>query len=211
MVKIKICGITNKEDALAAAQWGAEALGFIFYKKSPRDVSAYKAKKIIDALPPFVVPVGVFVNQKEGAVRDIVNFCGITTVQFHGDETPQYCQRFSRLKVIKAFRIHEDFDWKILNDYKTVSAYLFDTYSKEQYGGVGKSFNWQLLPGREFTKPVILAGGLNPENISSAIEIFCPYAFDVSSGVEKSPGKKDPHLLKKIFERIYAINTKGDY
>ena len=202
MVKIKICGITNKDDAILAAQLGASALGFIFYKKSPRYVSPFKVRKMIEELPPFVVPVGVFVNQNEGEVRDIVNFCGISTIQFHGDETPQYCRRFSKYKVIKAFRLKEDFDWKILTEYKTVSAYLFDTYQEDQYGGSGKTFNWDFLKGRKFDKPIILAGGLNPQNIFCAIETVNPYAVDVSSGVENSPGIKDENLLTELFHRI---------
>ena len=209
--RIKICGITNKDDALLAAQLGASALGFIFYKKSPRYVSPFKVGKMIEELPPFVVPVGVFVNQNEGAVKDIVNFCGISTIQFHGDETPQYCRRFSKYKVIKAFRLKEDFDWKILTEYKTVSAYLFDTYQEADYGGTGRTFNWDFLKGKTWDKPFILAGGLNPENVSTAIPTVNPYAIDVSSGVEKSPGQKDPRLLKNFFEKIYSVNTKGDH
>ena len=202
MFRVKICGITNKADAFKAVELGASALGFIFYKKSPRYVSPFKVRKIIEDLPPFVVPIGVFVNQKEGAVKDIVNFCGMTTLQFHGDETPMYCQRFSRFKVIKAFRLKDDFDWKILAEYKTVSAYLFDTYREEQYGGSGKAFNWDLLKDKKFDKPIILAGGLTPMNVSTAIETVYPYALDVSSGVENSPGKKDPHLLQEFFKKI---------
>ncbi len=208
MFRIKICGITNKDDALLAVQLGASALGFIFYKKSPRYVSAYKVRKIIEDLPPFVVPVGVFVNQKEGAVKDIVDFCGITTIQLHGDETAAYCQRFSRCKTIKAFRWKEGFDWNILAEYKTVSAYLFDTYQEEQYGGSGKTFNWDFLKGKKLDKPIILAGGINPKNVSAAIETVNPYAIDVSSGVEQSPGKKDPQLLQELFQKIYPHQEK---
>ena len=203
MVKVKICGITNKEDALLAAELGAWALGFIFYKKSPRAIAPFKARKIIEELPPFVVPVGVFVNQKEGAVKDIANFCGIKTLQFHGDETPQYCKRFKEYKIIKAFRVKEDFDISNLSQFPA-AAYLFDTYQEDTYGGSGKTFNWDVIKDKKFNKPVILSGGLNPENIASAIKEVCPYAVDVSSGVEEFPGKKSEKLLIKFFEILTA-------
>lgn len=193
-VKTKICGITNTEDALLAASLGAWALGFIFYKKSPRFVSPSKAQRIIHALPPFVTPVGVFVDQKEGAVRDIAEFCGINTLQFHGDETPQYCQRFKSYKVIKAFRVHEKFDISNLSQYP-VCAYLFDAYQENVYGGSGKTFNWEIIAGKKLSKPVILSGGLCAENIAAAIGMVKPYAVDVSTGVESAPGKKDEKLL----------------
>jgi len=204
MTRVKICGITNKEDAFLAASLGAWALGFIFYKKSPRDISAYKARKIISELPPFIVPVGVFVNQKEGAVRDIAKFCGITTLQFHGDETPQYCQHFGQYKIIKAFRVKDDFNISNLSQFKT-SAYLFDAYQENTFGGSGRTFNWDIIKDKKLQRPVILSGGLNPDNVASAIETVKPYAVDVSSGVEASPGKKSGKLLQDFFENLRGV------
>lgn len=202
MTKVKICGITNLEDALKAAYYGAWALGFIFYKKSPRYVSPSKARKIIEALPPFVTPVGVFVNLKERAVRDICKFARIQTLQFHGEETPVYCKRFKDHKIIKAFRVKEKFfDISDTVKYK-VDADLFDTYQEGLAGGSGKTFNWDFVKGRKMGRPFILSGGLNPENIKKAIEAVSPYAVDVSSGVEKSPGIKDPRLIRAFFEII---------
>ena len=200
MIRVKICGITNKEDALTAARLGASALGFIFYKKSPRYISPYKALKIIGALPPFIVPVGVFVNQKEGALKEIANFCGITTVQLHGDESPPYCQRLKQFKVIKAFRIKDQIDWNTVNGYETVCAQLFDTYHEKEYGGSGKSFNWNLLNENKMKKPFILSGGLNAQNVVEAINHAKPYALDVSSGVEKSPGVKDSREVRAFID-----------
>ena len=205
MVKVKICGITNGNDARTAVQCGAWGLGFIFYKKSPRSVSPFKAAKIIGELPPFVTPVGVFVDQKEGAVRDIAQFCGLRTLQFHGDETPEYCRRFKNFFLIKAFRVHEDFDFFDPEAYKT-SAYLFDTHQPGQFGGSGRTFPWKILEGRTFSRPVILSGGLNPDNVAEAIQTVRPYAVDVSSGVEISPGKKDDKLLEKFSKKIRDIS-----
>ena len=201
MPRIKICGITNKDDALTAVRLGASALGFVFYKKSPRYVSPYKARKIIEILPPFVVPVGVFVNQQEGALKDIVNFCGITTVQLHGDEPPVYCRRLKQFKLIKAFRIKDHVDWDAVNQYETISGLLFDAYHEDQYGGGGRSFNWDLLNEKKISKPLILSGGLNAQNAVEALNCVKPYALDVSSGVEAAPGKKD-HLMLEEFFRV---------
>ncbi len=202
MVRVKICGITNREDALKAAELGAWALGFIFTKKSPRYISPFKAKKIIEALPPFVTPVGVFVNQSEGAIKDIMNFCGISTIQLHGDESPQMCGRLGKkYKVIKAFRVKEDFNISGLGEYP-VAAYLMDTFAEDSFGGSGKTFNWDILKGRTLPKPVILSGGLNPENVAAAVEALHPFAVDVSSGVEKEPGKKDFGKMEEFFSGI---------
>ncbi len=202
MIRVKICGITNKDDALTAVRLGASALGFIFYKKSPRYLSPDKALKIIEALPPFIVPVGVFVNEKEGALKDIVNFCGITTVQLHGDESPQYCQRLKHFKLIKAFRIKDQIDWDMVNQYETICTQLFDTCHENEYGGSGKSFNWNLLNEKKIKKPFILSGGLNAQNVVEAMNRVKPYALDVSSGVEESPGKKSKERLVEFFEAL---------
>ena len=201
MVRVKICGITNVENAQSAIYAGASAIGFIFHKKSPRCISASKARNIIDQLPPFVTPVGVFVDAKEGAVRDICRFTGITTLQFHGNEEPFYCQRFKGHKIIKAFRVAEDFDFSSIKKYK-VDAYLFDTYSDKALGGTGETFNWNLMKFEKIERPYILSGGLNPANIKEALQVLKPYAVDVSSGVERAPGIKDPKLIRSFIESV---------
>ncbi|MDO8580149.1 MAG: phosphoribosylanthranilate isomerase [Candidatus Omnitrophota bacterium] len=208
MVKVKICGITNKEDALKAAYYGAWAVGFVFHQKSPRYISPSRARKIIEELPPFVTPVGVFVNQNERAVRDVCRFARISTIQLHGDETPLYCTRFRDYKVIKAFRVKDDFNFAQVNQYR-VHAYLFDTYSSQEYGGTGETFNWEILKTQSFEKPFILSGGLNPQNIQQALGTLNPYAVDVSSGVEKSPGIKNPRLVKTFFD-VISFNPATD-
>jgi len=199
MVRIKVCGITNVEDALKAVYYGAWALGFIFTKKSQRYVSPSRARKIVEALPPFVTPVGVFVDQSEKAVRDICTFARIRTVQFHGDEKAVYCKRFSDFKVIKVFRIGNYFPIEQIKKFN-VDAYLFDTYLEGENGGTGKTFNWALLTEHKIDKPFILSGGLNASNIQRALSAVKPYASDVSSGVEKSPGIKDPRLIRAFFD-----------
>lgn len=206
MTRVKICGITSADDAMLAASLGASALGFIFFKKSQRFVSPYKAKKIIGELPPFVTPVGVFVNQKEGAVRDIAEFCGLQSLQFHGEETPAYCRRFNRYKVIKAFRVKPDFDVAVVKEYRpVVSAFLFDTYREDTRGGSGKTFNWKLIAkAKDFGRPVILSGGLTADNALNAINEIFPYAIDLSSGVEESPGKKSRQALENFFAKIFS-------
>lgn len=201
MVKVKICGITNNEDAQKAVYYGAWAVGFVFYKKSPRYVSPSRARKIIEKLPPFVTPVGVFVNQKEKAVRDVCKFTRVHTIQFHGEEEAAYCKRFKEYKIIKAFHVTPDFYFGQIKKYM-VDAYLFDTYQKDVYGGTGMSFNWNVLKDERIDKPFILSGGLNPENVEEAVKITAPYAVDVSSGVEKSPGIKNPRLIRSFLNVV---------
>ncbi len=207
MTRVKVCGITNPEDALKAVRFGAWALGFIFYKKSPRYVSPFKVRKILAALPPFVTPVGVFVDAKEGAAKDILKFTGIRTVQFHGEESPEYCRRFSSFTVIKAFRVAEDFSVSKIVDFPA-QAFLFDTFQKDSHGGTGTTFSWDLIKeAKNYNRPVILSGGLNADNVASALEAVRPYAVDVSSGVEEAPGKKSERLLADFFSRISPAVT----
>ncbi len=207
MTRVKVCGITNTEDALKAVYYGAWAVGFIFHKKSPRYVSPSKARRIIEALPPFVVPVGVFVDQSEKAVKDICRFTRIHTVQFHGEEKPVYCKRFADYKIIKAFRIGGYFPFEQLKKYK-VDAFLFDTYQEGVEGGTGKTFNWKVLVGQKFDKPIILSGGLSAENLQKALDMVAPQAIDVSSSLEKSPGIKSPRLIRNFFEVVKFENRK---
>jgi len=202
MVRVKICGITNERNALAAVKYGAWALGFIFYAKSPRYVTPAKAKAIIQCLPPFVTAVGVFVNEQLNVVKRIAEFCWLNALQFHGDETPAYCRKFKGYKTIKVFCIKDKLDSKNILRYKT-DAYLLDTFHEKLYGGSGKTFDWSLLKSlRKLKVPIILSGGLNPSNVAGAVKTFRPFAVDVSSGVEQSPGQKSQKLLREFFEKI---------
>ena len=210
MTRVKVCGITNLEDAQAAVEAGAWALGFVFYKESPRCVSPSVVRKIVEMLPPFVTPVGVFVNQNAGAVRDICRFTRIQTVQFHGDEKHSYCKKFSHCKIIKAFRVNQDFDIRQVNPYK-VDAYLFDTHQDNAYGGTGKTFNWNIIKDyqSQIKKPFILSGGLTSDNVRGAIEALNPYAVDVSSSVEQSPGIKDRRKMNLFMDMVKFPKTSA--
>lgn len=201
ITKVKICGITNLDDALKAVELGADALGFVFYSKSERYIDPKEASDIISKVPPFVTRVGVFVNEDINTVRSIKNQTEIDLLQIHGDETPEYCRRLGE-RVIKAFRIKDSESFKEIANYNT-DLVLLDAFSDIEYGGTGDIFNWQLLNKAQLKdKYVILSGGLNNENVSEAIKIVRPYAVDVSSGVEEYPGKKDPGKLEKFIEAV---------
>lgn len=189
MVKVKICGITNLDDALQAIDAGADALGFVFYDLSPRCIVYKTAERIIRKLPPFVIPVGVFVNSSADYINTAVDSCGIQIVQLHGDETPGFCKGI-RHKIVKAFRIRDISSLEMIGKYH-VSGYLLDAYVAGTYGGTGLTFNWETARIARQLGPIILAGGLNPGNVRQAVETVEPYGIDVSSGVEASPGKKD--------------------
>jgi phosphoribosylanthranilate isomerase len=207
-VRIKVCGITNEKDAIKAANLGAWAVGFIFYKKSPRFLSPFKAKKIIEQLPPFITPVGVFVNHNQGAIRDIINHTGIRVVQLHGQEDHHFCHRLRRynVKVIKAFSVGPEFSPKDIEPYK-VDAYLFDTFSTEAYGGTGKTFDWNVLRDvKSMNVPIILSGGLNNQNVIEPVNALKPYAVDVNSQVEEAPGKKDHSKMKEFIDVVSYIS-----
>ena len=201
MIRIKVCGITHQQDALVACALGAWALGFVFYKKSARFISPLEARKIIKALPPFVVPVGVFVNENEAKVQQIADFCHLRALQFHGEEPPGYCERFKGYKIIKAFRVKKRLNLTQMGSYEKIHYYLLDTYEPGRRGATGKTFDWEILRNKRFPKPFILSGGLNPRNVAQAFKIASPYAVDVSSGVERSPGRKDERLLEDFFVR----------
>jgi len=201
-VKVKICGITRLEDAIKAVECGADAIGFVFYEPSPRYISPEIAKEIIYAIPPFIVTVGVFVNEDPSKIKEILAITGINVVQLHGDESPRQC--FYWHKVIKAFKIKDKLDIEYIKQYK-VSAYLLDTYDPKAVGGTGKIFNWEVVKNIKDFGPIILAGGLTPENIIDAINIVKPYAVDVSSGVEKSKGIKDHKKLELFIQRAKSI------
>jgi len=202
MVRIKICGITNLEDALLAAELGADALGFIFYPKSPRHVAPETAREIIAQLPPFVAAVGVFVDEATDVVQELAAQVGLDWVQLHGQESPDYCRNLGR-RVIKAFRIKDENSLRLLADYQgAAQALLLDTYKKGQVGGTGEVFDWHLAREAKKFGPIILAGGLNPENVAMAIAIALPAAVDAASGTEAAPGKKDPAKVRAFFEAV---------
>ncbi|MHB8483804.1 MAG: phosphoribosylanthranilate isomerase [Nitrospiria bacterium] len=194
MIKLKICGMTNLADAQMAVLYGADALGFIFYPKSPRRVMVQTVKEIIQALPPFVTTVGVFVNETVETIRETVQQCGLSVVQLHGDESPEFCKRLG-FRVIKAIRVSGPEDLKRIGEYD-VQGILLDAYHPDFYGGTGMPMNWNNLRGIGGGKPVILSGGLTPENVQRAIQTVSPYGVDVCTGVEESPGKKSPEKMK---------------
>lgn len=186
---VKICGLTNKADALHATGSGADAVGLVFYPGSPRCVTGETAREICAALPPFVTRVGLFVNASPKMIRETVLYCGLDVIQLHGDETPEQAD-YSPLRTIKALRVKDSLSLDGHEQYR-VSALLLDTWVPDAYGGSGESFNWELAATVAAQRPVILAGGLTPENVAAAIAQVNPYAVDVSSGVERAPGQKD--------------------
>jgi phosphoribosylanthranilate isomerase len=203
MVQVKICGITSLEDAHTAVDCGADALGFVFYPPSPRYVTPEQAARIIRALPPFVTTVGLFVDVTCDVVNEMVACCGLDRVQLHGRETPEFCRQISR-PVIKAIRIKNAESLSPVPDY-VVSAYLLDAYVEGALpGGTGASFAWELAARAKPYGPIILAGGLTPENIDSAIAQVRPYGVDVSSGVERLPGVKDHQKIRHFITRAKA-------
>jgi phosphoribosylanthranilate isomerase len=204
-MKVKICGITNGADALCAVESGADALGFIFVESSPRCISPADAKAIIRTLPPFVVPVGVFFNANRAAIDGIAEETGIGCAQLHGDEPPEEIGGLT-VPAYKSFRVNVNFDPEILRSYPG-PAYLLDTYAESAHGGTGKTFDWNIAVKAKTYGRIILAGGLNPENIAGAVKKVRPYAIDVNSGVELSPGKKDPQKLRRLFSVLRRIET----
>ena len=206
--KVKICGITRLPDALAAVEAGADALGFMFFEGSKRNIAPAAAAQIIHALPPFVAKVGVFVNASAETVRAVVAECGLDTLQFHGEETPEFCRQFAPLKVVKAFRIQNAESLKPLPDY-AVDAWLLDSHVAGKRGGTGEKFNWDLAcQAKELGRPVILAGGLSPENIADAVQQVWPFGVDVSSGVESAPGQKDAALVRRFVEIVREMEQE---
>jgi len=189
-VLVKICGITNVEDGKEAAEAGADALGFVFCENSPRHISPSQAEAIIKQLPVFIVKVGVFVNAPAALVFQAVSQCGLNLLQFHGDETPDYCTQFGVMSM-KAFRVRDVSSLQRLADYQT-DAWLLDAYSPDRPGGTGETFNWELATeAKSLGRPIFLAGGLTPENVAEAVRQVRPYGVDVSSGVELGLGRKD--------------------
>jgi len=197
--KVKICGITSVADGLAAATAGADMIGLMFYERSPRHLSLDAAREIARALPLTVQKVGVFVNPEPDLVTAAIHACHLNLLQFHGEESPEFCTRFG-LMSIKAFRIREEASLAALPAYAT-DAWLLDAYSPAAHGGTGATFNWELaVKASKLGRPVFLAGGLTPDNVATAIRQVHPFAVDVSSGVEAGPGRKDPLKVRAFIE-----------
>jgi len=201
-VQVKICGITEFEDALGAVRLGVDALGFIF-APSPRRIAPEMARFVIDAMPPFIKTVGVFVNEKAAVIREYINYCGLDLVQLHGDEPPDFCRKLMP-RTIKAIRVKDESSLETCAAYrKTVRALLLDTHVPGKAGGTGKTFDWQLaIKIRAGGMPVILSGGLDPANIEAAIREVRPYGVDVNSGVEERPGKKSFTLMQALMAKV---------
>jgi phosphoribosylanthranilate isomerase len=198
-VIVKICGITSAEDGLAAAEAGADALGFVFYAPSPRAISVEAAAGLVRHLPPLLVKVGVFVNASEDLVIRAIGECGLNLVQFHGDEPPGYCLQFGVMSM-KAFRIRDAGSLDALAAYHT-DAWLLDSCVPDKLGGTGARFDWELASqAKQRGRPIFLAGGLTPENVADAVRQVRPYGVDVSSGVESVPGKKDHRKVKAFID-----------
>ena len=204
--RVKICGITNIDDALAAIDFGADALGFNLYEPSPRYLSASEIKKIIDKLPPFVTCIGLFVNANKASVKESINIADFDLLQFHGDETDDFCHQFSR-PFIKAIRVKKiaEVD-EIAKVFPSCKALLVDAFVAGKFGGTGESLDWDDVPF--VSKPIILAGGLTPLNVKSAIQKVQPFSVDVSSGVEREPGKKDKQLMQSFMSAVKSADAE---
>lgn len=197
-MRVKICGITNVHDALAAAEYGADAVGFVFYRSSPRCVERKTVKDIVAQLPPFVATVGVFADAAEEEIHAALEECGLDLIQLQGDEPPDLCRRLGN-RVIKAIRVRDRSSLNKMASY-SVKAFVLDTFREGQLGGTGETFDWSLASQAKRFGKVILAGGLTPENVRQAIEQVRPYGVDVSSGVEEQVGKKDYLKLRRFIE-----------
>jgi phosphoribosylanthranilate isomerase len=207
--RIKICGITNEADARAAVDAGVDALGFVLYRKSPRYVEPTVVKQIIAALPPLVIPVGVFVNEEAKVVRDLMDDCGLALAQLHGDETASYCLDLER-PVLKAIRVKDRGSFLALAEFQGragVRGFIVDTYSTDAYGGTGRPIDWTLAAEAAQASTVILAGGLTADNVGQAIRAVRPYGVDVSSGVESAPGKKDHQKIRDFVVSVRVVSS----
>ncbi len=205
MVKVKICGITNLKDALKIAKLDPEALGFIFYKKSPRYIDIKEVKKIIQNIPPSIKRIGVFVNEKEHNIKLLAKYLSLDILQFHGNESEEFCKRFKNYKVIKSIRVKDKDSLKDIGDYP-VWGLLFDSFKKNLFGGTAKTFNWKLIKDiNTGKKQIFLSGGLNTRNVITAIKLIRPDWVDVSSSVEVRAGRKDIKKVKKFIEAVRNV------
>ena len=203
-VKVKICGMTSVADALAAAEAGADMIGLNFYDGSPRHITLATAVEISRALPPVVLRVGVFVNPVEALVTRAIAECGLSLLQFHGDEPSDFCTQFG-LMCMKAIRVRDEDSLQQLEHFHT-DAFLLDAHSQTWLGGTGEKFNWDLaIAAQKFGKPIFLAGGLTPENVADAVKKVRPFAVDVSSGVESAPGNKDAAKVRAFIAAAKSV------
>lgn len=204
--RIKICGITRVEDARIAVALGADAIGLVFYAPSPRSVGIAQARAIIAAIPPFVTTVGLFVDPAQDQVESVLRSCPLNLLQYHGDEAPDFCSSFG-LPYIKAARVRADADLvQYLSPYHAAQGWLLDAYHEQLYGGTGESFDWKLIP-RDLARPVILSGGLTPDNVGAAVRQVKPWAVDVSSGVEAAKGVKDAAKIAAFIAGVENENA----
>ena len=203
-IRIKICGITRPSDAIAAVEAGADAIGLVFYKQSPRSVDIATARAIMRVLPPFVASVGLFVDAKVSEITLVLEQLRLTALQFHGEEPPEDCERYG-VPYLKAIRMADDVDLICAQQrYEKAQGLLLDTYQKDRPGGTGQLFDWRRIP-RDLQRPLILAGGLHADNVQAAIAQVRPYAVDVSGGVESAPGLKDPSRMQLFCRRVREV------
>ena len=208
MVKVKICGITNPADAADAVAAGCQALGFVFYRKSPRYIAPGEAARIIRGVPAGIKKVGVFVNASPGTIRKIARQCGLDMVQLHGEESPAACAALRPLKVIKAFRVKGRIDFTVLRRYEP-HAFLLDTYVRSRRGGTGRAFDWKVAAGAgESDRCIFLSGGLNTASVRTAIRLVRPQWVDVSSSVERAPGRKDRRKMQRFVAAVRAAGAQ---
>jgi len=209
MTLIKICGLTNLDDALAAVDAGADALGFNFYRPSSRYITPHAARRIIEQLPDPILTVGVFVNESSEDLKAIAKDAGLKALQLHGDESPDYCRELNDWFVIKTFAVKEGFDETSASRYE-VNAIMLDAGHKELKGGTGQVIDWSIARRvRSQGKPMFLAGGLSPENVSEAIRTVQPYAVDSCSALESAPGTKDHNRVKAFVKVVRSLNLQG--
>jgi len=196
MTRVKFCGFTHQDDVAHAVALGADALGFVFYGPSSRYVSPEHAKTLTQSVPAFVTRVGLFVNEEAETVQRIFEIAQLNLIQYHGEESPEFCDAVG-IPYIKAFRVHKGMDLRVEMDrYPNASGFLLDAYVKGQPGGTGERFDWELIP--QSHAPIILAGGLTPDNAKDAIDQVAPWALDVSGGIETKPGRKDPDKMARF-------------
>ncbi len=206
-VRVKICGITRPEDGAEAGRLGADAIGLVFYPRSPRHLSLERAREVVAALPPFVTVVALFVDAAEAEIRRVLEVLPVGLIQFHGDETPEACRRYGR-PYIKALRMAPDMDVAAAAArYEDAAGILLDSYQAGVPGGTGRTFPWARVPALD--RPLILAGGLNPDNVARAIATVQPYAVDVSGGVEREKGIKDAARMADFIARVRAMESRG--
>jgi phosphoribosylanthranilate isomerase len=205
MMRVKVCGITNPEDAVLCEHHGADALGFIFYPRSKRYISPSQAADIIAHLSPFIVKVGVFVNEDPDHINKMALQIGLNCAQLHGEEPPTYIEKIN-FPVIKSFRVDREFDYSVLNHY-TGCSFLLDVYSSKGYGGTGRSFDWHRIPG-SLRRNIILAGGISADNMEEIFNKITPNAIDLSSSLESYPGKKDPVKTREFFDKFKVLKKK---